>query len=241
MLTPYRVLDCTNDEGHLAGLMLAQMGADVILVEPPAGSPARRRSPFTDVAATTAGDATSLWHSAYNRGKRSVVLDLADAGADASVAPGGSPAGDRLRFEALAATADVLLWSGRPSELPFDPEALSARNELLVIGLLTPFGRTGPKATWHATDLTVCASACQLALTGNSDRAPLRTGVPQGFNHGAGDLAVGAVMALNERARSGRGQIVDVSAQQAAAQGVERDVFVMHAGAPQGFAFCAAK
>ena len=139
----------------------------------------------------------------------SVVLDIAAS------ANGGEAALDARRFEALVATADVLIWSGRPGELPLDPEALRARNDRLIVGLLTPFGRTGPKADWHASDLTVCAAACQLALTGNSDRAPLRTGVPQGFHHGAGDLAVGVLMALNERARSGRGQIVDVSAQQA--------------------------
>ena len=113
MLTPYRVLDCTNDEGQLAGLMLAQMGADVIMVEPPAGSPARRRSPFAEVGSPRG--ATSLWHSAYNRGKRSVVLDLA------TPTNSGDGGVDARRFEALAATADVLLWSGRPGELPFEP------------------------------------------------------------------------------------------------------------------------
>ena len=78
MLAPYRVLDCTDDRGHLAGLMLAQLGAEVILVEPPAGSPARRRRPF---AGDDAAGGPSLWHAAYNRGKRSVVLDLTtDAG-----------------------------------------------------------------------------------------------------------------------------------------------------------------
>ncbi len=204
MLEPYRVVDCTDDAGHLAGLMLAQMGAEVILVEAPGGSPARRRHPL---AVTEHTEATSLWHSAYNRGKRSVVLDLAAARAgDRSVA---------RQFERLAASADVVLWSGRPAELPFDPEALRDGNDRLIVGLLSAYGRTGPKANWYASDLTVCAAGCQMALTGNSDRAPLRTGVAQGFNHGAGDLAVGVLMALNERARSGRGQIVDVSAQAA--------------------------
>ena len=197
MLAPYRVLDCTDDRGHLAGLMLAQLGADVILVEPPAGSPVRRRGPF-------AGDdpqhGPSLWHAAYNRGKRSVVLDATE--------PGGARELDRL-----AAGADMLLWSGRPADLPFDPHELAERHPALVVAVLTPFGLTGPKADWHETDLTICASACQLALTGDTDRPPLRCGVPQAYGHASGDLAVGALLALNERATSGRGQVVDVSAQ----------------------------
>jgi crotonobetainyl-CoA:carnitine CoA-transferase CaiB-like acyl-CoA transferase len=198
MLTPYRVLDCTDHRGHLAGFMLAQLGADVVLIEPPAGSPARRRPPFASNDDGTMGP--SLWHVAYNRGKRSVVLDLHDGGA-------------RADFDRLAAWADILLWSGRPADLPFDPNALAARHPSLIVGVLTPFGLDGPKANWHETDLTICASACQLALTGDTDRPPLRCGVPQGYAHGAGDLAVGALYALNERARSGRGQVVDVSAQ----------------------------
>ncbi len=199
MLRPYRVLDCTDHRGHLAGLMLAQLGADVTLVEPPAGSPARRQPPF---AGGSPHSGPSLWHAAYNRGKRSVVLDPA------------SPA-DGEHLARLAAGADIVLWSGRPADLPFDPVALAAANPALVIGLLTPFGLDGPKAHWHETDLTVAASACQLALTGDTDRPPLRCGIPQAYNHGAADLAVGVLYALNERAASGRGQIVDVSIQTA--------------------------
>ena len=70
MLTPYRVLDLTDERGELAGFMLAQLGAEVIAVEPPGGTRSRRMTPF-------AGDGTtSLRHAAYNRGKKSIVLDL---------------------------------------------------------------------------------------------------------------------------------------------------------------------
>ena len=99
MLSSYRVIDCTDERGQLAGFMLAQLGADVVLVEPPGGSPARRRPPF---AGDRPGLETSLWHWAYNRGKRSVV--------------GGPHDGRRPRraLDDLAADADVLLWTGRP-------------------------------------------------------------------------------------------------------------------------------
>jgi crotonobetainyl-CoA:carnitine CoA-transferase CaiB-like acyl-CoA transferase len=197
MLRDCRVVDCTDHRGHLGGFMLAQMGADVILVEPPEGSTARRRAPFAEIEAESG---LSLWHAAHNRGKRSLVIDHADPD-------------DAARFDALLATADILLWSGHPSELPLDLDAIQARHPTLIVAVLTPFGLDGPKADWHDTDITVCASACQLAVTGDTDRPPLRTGVPQGFLHGAADLAVGALVALQERHHSGRGQLVDVSAQ----------------------------
>jgi len=197
MLSPYRVIDCTDERGQLAGFMLAQLGADVTLVEPPGGTPSRHLPPF-------AGDRPDaergLWHWAYNRGKRSVTADLA------------TPAG-RERLAALAAGADVLLWTGRPGEEPFDRAALEAANPGLVIVALTPFGLDGPKARWAATDLTIGAASCSMSLTGEAELPPLRWGSPQAWLHGAADMAVAALVALQERARSGRGQLADVSAQ----------------------------
>ena len=107
----------------------------------------------------------------------------------------------------------MLLWSGQPGELPFSYDELAAANEGLVVVAMTPFGLDGPKADWAATDLTICASACQAALTGDSDLAPLRWGSPQAYLHGAADMAVAALVGLTERRRSGRGQLADVSAQ----------------------------
>ena len=97
----------------------------------------------------------------------------------------------------------------------FDPHQLSERHDQLVVAVLTGFGLDGQKSTWNDSDLVVCASACQLAITGDTDLPPLRSAVPQGYLHGAGDLAVGALTALHERNRSGRGQLVDVLAQEA--------------------------
>ena len=74
MLGEYRVLDLTDERGHLAAFILAQMGAEVIAIEPPAGSSARQLGPFAD---DVNDGEHSLHHWAYNRGKKSVVLDLA--------------------------------------------------------------------------------------------------------------------------------------------------------------------
>jgi crotonobetainyl-CoA:carnitine CoA-transferase CaiB-like acyl-CoA transferase len=197
MLSSYRVIDCTDERGQLAGFMLAQLGAEVLLVEPPGGSSARQCPPF---AGDRVGPDTSLWHWAYNRGKGSVVADLT------------TPAG-RSRLDDLVADSDVLLWTGRPNDMPFTYDDLAVVNPRLVVAVLTPFGLNGPKANWAACDLVVSAAGCAAALIGDADRAPLRWGSPQAFLHGAADMAVGALVALAERRRSGRGQLVDVSAQ----------------------------
>ena len=76
MLSPYRVLDLTDHRGQLCGQMLGDLGAEVILVEPPGGSPARRIGPF---AGDAADPERSLWFWSYNRGKRSVVADIETA------------------------------------------------------------------------------------------------------------------------------------------------------------------
>ncbi len=140
MLTPYRVLDLTEGGAQLAGLLLAQLGAEVVLVEPPGGSPAR-------------GDLQ--WWDAYNRGKRSVVLDLDDAGG-------------RAALDALARTADVVLESnGVDGEVrPGLGEALAGVNPALVRASITPFGLTGPKAGWVATDLVVQAAGARWGCRG---------------------------------------------------------------------------
>lgn len=186
MLSAYRVLDLTDDRANFAGLVLAQLGAEVILVEPPGGSAARARD---------------LWHLAYNRGKRSVV------------------APDVAALARLAATADVVLDCGAfPGIGPDELAALRAANPALITVSISPFGDEGPKAAWPATDLTIAAAGGQLALTGDDDRPPVRISIPQSWLHGASEAANAALIALHERARSGRGQHASVSCQQSMLQ-----------------------
>jgi crotonobetainyl-CoA:carnitine CoA-transferase CaiB-like acyl-CoA transferase len=208
MLGAYRVLDLTDDRGHLAAFVLAGLGADVILVEPPEGSPARRRGPF---AGGTDDPEHSLTFWAWNRGKRSVVLDLTTAEGAADL-------------QRLAADADVVFESGA---VPVDLAGLRAANPRLVTVSISAFGSTGPKADWPATDLTALASGCQLAITGDEDRAPVRTVVPQAFLHAAADAAAGALLALTARAETGRGQHVEVSAQRSVMQATQSYVLAV--------------
>ena len=194
MLSSYRVLDLTDERGQLAAEILCSLGADVVLVEPPGGSPVRMQAPFV---ADQPGLERSLTFWGWNRGKRSVVIDL------------GTATG-RLELRELALRCDVILESGA---VAIDLADLRRANPALVTVSISAFGSTGPKADWPATDLTVLAAGGQLVLTGDSDRPPVRTTLPQAFLHAAGDAARGALMALAERAESGLGQHVDVSAQ----------------------------
>lgn len=189
MQLPYRVLDLTDDRGNMAGLVLAQLGADVIAVEPPEGQRARRMAPFDgDVP----GLERSLVHRGFNRGKRSVVVS------------------DSEELRQLAAGADLIIENGA---VPIDLAAVRADHPHLVTVSITPFGETGPKAAWLATDLTLSAASGTMSLTGDDDRAPLRISVPVVWHFAALDAACAALLALYERHRSGRGQHASVSAQ----------------------------
>src|SRR6478609_1585113 len=154
MLSPYRVLDLTDDRGHMAGFLLAQLGAEVIAAEPADGQRARRIGPF---AGGAPDPERSLLQWSYDRGKSSVVVDGPDAVA---------------QLERLAADADVLIECGAPL---VDLAELRRRNPGLVTVSLSNFGESGPKAGWAATDLTLAAAAGQVALTGDRDRPPVRT------------------------------------------------------------------
>ncbi len=220
MLSSYRVLDLTDLSGMFCGYVLAHLGAEVIAVEPPGGSTARRQPPFRG---DTGEPEDGLWWQAYARGKSSCVLDLASAEG-------------RGRFAELAADADFVIESFGTADaraLGVDYETLSARNPALIVVSISPFGRTGPKADWPATDLTVWAASGAQILAGDSDRAPVRTSVPQSFLHAGADAAAAALIALQERHVSGLGQHVDVSAQQSSAQAA----LAANLGAPNNAGF----
>ncbi len=209
MLSPYRVLDLTDERGQLAGATLADLGAEVILVEPPDGSRARQLPPF--VTGREGDPEASLWFWSYNRGKRSISLDLDD------------PI-DHGNFLELVAGADIVLESDRPgamAERGLGYDVLSAVNPGIVMTSISPFGGSGPKADWVATDLTVAAAAMVSKMTGDEDRAPLRVPLPQAFLHASAEAAGATLIALHERNRSGRGQHVDVSAQQSFMQATQ--------------------
>ena len=164
MLRPYRVLDLANEDGILCGQLLADLGCDVIAIEPPRGSSARERGPF-------AGDVRDPEHSltwwAWARGKRSAVLDL------------GSEA-DRTELRRLAQGADFLIESFAPGQmvsLGLGYADLAAQNPALIYVSISAFGQDGPKANYAATDLIGLAAGSTLFLSGESDGRPVRVAI----------------------------------------------------------------
>ncbi len=215
MLDGLRVLDLTDERGNLASMILAGFGAEVIAVEPPGGTRSRALAPFAD---DVVDPERSLVHLALNRGKRSVVLDV--------FGPLDDPVAqrDREQFLALVATADVLFETAAPGELAalgLGVDDLAAVNPRLVHVSITPFGCSGPKSSWQAPDLVALAAGGQLLLSGDADRAPVRCSVPQAWAHTSGDAADAALIALFERAQSGRGQHCDISAQASVMQATQ--------------------
>jgi len=187
MLEPYRVLDCTGRLGWLTGRFLADLGADVIKVEPPG---ARLDEPG--------------WR-ADNVNKRLITLDL------------NKPAGRDL-FHRLVAKVDFLLETalpGSPEAEVFDPAALRAINPKLIHVSVTPFGRTGPRAEWLASDIELMAAGGAMSLAGEPGGMPLRVSYPQSYPWAASQAAVGAMVGLMKRNATGTGDHVDVSAQSA--------------------------
>jgi crotonobetainyl-CoA:carnitine CoA-transferase CaiB-like acyl-CoA transferase len=202
MLSHLRVLDLTDEKGLLCGQMLADLGADVVCVEPQAGSAARRLPPFAD--GVDDGEHGLVWW-AYSRGKRSVLLDIER---------------ERDRFLQLVRAADVLVESFPPGHLDalgLGYDALAEANPRLIMASLSPFGGTGPKAHWAATDLTTWAAAGPMYLTGDEDRAPLNAPWGQAWLHASAEASAGILIALAARERDGAGQHIDVSAQTASA------------------------
>jgi crotonobetainyl-CoA:carnitine CoA-transferase CaiB-like acyl-CoA transferase len=193
MLSPYRVLDLTDDRGWFAGYLLAQMGAEVVAVEPAGGHRARQLGPF---AGDEPGLENALAHRAYQRGKASAVVV------------------SQAELEQLAANADVVVDCGAFPPGLVDLDHLRKLDPRLVTVSISPFGLDGPKAAWRGTDLVVAAASGTMSITGDRDRPPVRTSLPQTWLYAGADAAVAALIALHERERSGHGQHADVSAQQ---------------------------
>jgi crotonobetainyl-CoA:carnitine CoA-transferase CaiB-like acyl-CoA transferase len=201
MLSPYRVLDLTDERGALAGRILADLGADVVKVEPPGGDPLRHQGPFL---AGEAGIERSLRWLALQTSKRGVILDLE------------SETG-RQRLDSLAAEADVLIESSEPGRLEalgIGWESLRQSTPGLVYCAITPFGREGPFAAYRAHDLGVVAMGGNASMTGDPEGPPTRCSMPTGYFHAGPEAALGILMALSARSRTGRGQLVDVSMQE---------------------------
>lgn len=194
------VVELSHEACAWAGKLLADLGANTIVVEPPGGAAQRAYGPWLD---DQPGPERSLWWWFYNTNKQSVVLDLDNDR-------------DRDRLLALLRTADVLLDGeppGRLGTIGLDYGDLRAVNPGLIHASITPYGRGSPRSQLPAADLTTLAAGGPVWSCGYDDHGcpPVRGGGNQGF-HIASHWAVQAVLvALFARDRSGDGQFIDVS------------------------------
>lgn len=200
LLSPYRVLDIADEKGMLSGRLLADMGADVIKVEPPGGDPARRSGPFyRDIPDSE----KSLSWFFFNANKRGITLSL-------EIGDG------REVFRGLIKRVDILIESfdpGRMESLGLGYEELSKLNPRLIMTRISPFGQKGPKAHYKTTELTRWASGGAMYCTGDPDRAPVWVSLPQARLHAALEAAFVSLVALYHQVNTGEGQEVDVSMQ----------------------------
>ena len=197
-LSGVRVVDLADRSGALAGKLLAGLGADVVLVEPPAGSELRSIPPFLHGAADVE---RSLFFWFYAAGKRSAVVDPSD----------------ETTLDRLAAAADVVVETG----LPGRAEWFRARHPRLVVASITPFGRSGPYAAWRASDTIAQAMGGLAYVNGHVDGPPLRSLGLQAYHQAGVFASIGVVAALLARDADGHGQLVDVSLQAAITASLE--------------------
>jgi benzylsuccinate CoA-transferase BbsE subunit len=202
-LAGIRVLDLTANHAAYAGRLLADLGADVVRVEPPEGSPVRRLAPHRRLPS---GETLSFAHAFLDAGKRSITPD---------------PAGDVETFAALAATSDVVIETPSALAASVDLDQVRARNPGLIVVSISPFGRSGPYAGYQATDLTLLAAGGLLSLGGYDDSEPLAIQGEQALLASGIFGAVAVLVALYERMQTGRGQWIDLSGQECVAFALE--------------------
>jgi crotonobetainyl-CoA:carnitine CoA-transferase CaiB-like acyl-CoA transferase len=191
-----RVLDLATEGAAYCGKLLADLGADVVKIEPPDGEPLRRR-----------GESGRLRFAYTNGNKRSIVLDL-------------DREADRERLRSLATSADLVIEShpvGFLAERGLGWPALAARNPGLVLTSITGFGQTGPQRDFRSNDLVASALGSAMISIGDPEDPPVRLASHQADVITATLAAGSSLVALAHRDRTGQGQHVDVSSLEAMA------------------------
>jgi benzylsuccinate CoA-transferase BbsE subunit len=193
-----RVLDMGGRALAYAGRAFAELGAEVILVEPPEGSPARWAEP---VVATPDGP-VSAYFAFMGMGKRSLTLDFtSDRG--------------RIALARLVERSDVVLLGDEPGPVDLDVVTARSMNGDAVVVSASPFGLSGPRRHWRGSDLIAWASSGMSMAIGDPDRPPVAPGGELAYVATSLNAAVGALLALRARRRTERGQLVDISMQEA--------------------------
>ncbi|MCH7523001.1 MAG: CoA transferase [Chloroflexi bacterium] len=201
-LDDIRVLDLAGEIGQYCTKLLADLGADVIKIEPPEGDPVRDLPPFYH---DEPGPDKSLYWLNLNTNKRSATLSIADAEG-------------RKLLEKLVATADVVVESFEPGYLDglgLGYEGLTKIKPEIILTSVTGFGQTGPHAHYKAPDIVGVAMSGIMWLAGDRQDPPNVPPWRQGYISASIQAAAGTMMAIYHRDVHGEGQHVDVSMQEA--------------------------
>lgn len=210
-LAGIRVLDLSGSLGNYCGKLFADLGAEVILVEPIGGTATRGMEPM--IAGRRDPDA-SLVFQYHNTNKRSIAIDL------------DSREGRALLLS-LVSEAHLIIENERPGAMKEKGLGYDALREVaphLVLTSITPFGQSGPYAQWKAQDIVGLALGGMLSLSGYPDTAPMAAFGYQATAAANLFAAVASMAAVYEAEASGEGQHVDVSMQECVVMGMENAV-----------------
>lgn len=206
-LAGLRVLDMSGPLGNYATKLFADLGADVLLIEPLDGNPTRDEPPFGAGMARE----RSLTFAYQNTNKRSVCIDFE------------APLGREILLR-LAGTADLLVEDRPPGDLArlgLAPDELIRRNERLTVTSITPFGQTGPYADHAHSDIVCLALGGLLWMGGYDDGPPVMAAGNQAYMAGNLFGAVASMVAITHAELTGQGQWVDVSVQESVTLALE--------------------
>lgn len=198
------MLELADEKGSYCGKLLADLGADVIKVEPPGGDPARFAEPQIR---TPSGERQSLSFLYMNTSKRGVTLDLRRA------------EGRELLLQ-LARGADLVLETfvpGTLDDLGLGYRQLRQENARVVVTSITGFGQTGPHRSYRSSDLVASAMGGAMVVTGEPEDPPVRLAGTQAHVAASTVAAAGSLIALLASSQRGEGQHVDVSVQEVVA------------------------
>lgn len=198
LLKGFRLLDLTDEKGALCGKMFADLGAEVIKIEPPSGCSTRSIPPFL-------GDMQDAEHClysiAFHAGKKSATANLENADARALIAE-------------LAKRADFLVESyslGYLDSIGLGYEALAKLNPRLIYASITPFGDKGPGKDYKWADIITWAAGGMMYLMGDEGKPPLQMSLPQAGLHAGAEACVSSLLAHWPRQSDGLGQKIVVN------------------------------
>ena len=200
LLNGLRLLDLTDEKGALAGKIFADLGAEVIKIEPVDGCSTRRIPPYLD---DVRDPEHCLYSLAYHAGKKSITANLASPDARELVAN-------------LAAHADFLVEShplGYLESIGLGYEALARRNPRLIYTSITPFGDIGPGKNYKWADIVTWAAGGMMYLMGEENKPPLQMSLPQAGLHAGGEAAVASLLAHYPRQIDSLGNRIVVNMQ----------------------------